>query len=259
MTTPFGLADRTVIVTGAAQGIGRAVAQAAAAMGARIVVVDLNAAAIDSLAADLGADRALAIAGSVTDEAFAAAMVEQAVARFGAVHGLVNNAGVTRPAMIEKMNTRDWQTVIDVNLTGVYLCLQAVGRHMISRAKAGEKAPGSIVNISSGAGRRGTIGQVNYAASKAGVYGITMSAAREWARHGIRVNTINPGGIVETPMTETIRDPKFIDKYLPNIPLGRTAPAEEIAWPICFLLTDAASYVTGQSLGVDGGFHMTAG
>ncbi len=212
MTTPFGLTARTGIVTGAAQGIGRAVAHAAFALGARVVVLDLNAAAIEALAGELGADRALAIAGSVDEEAFATAMVEQAVARFGAVHGLVDNAGVTRPAMIEKMSVRDWQTVIDVNLTGVYLCLQAVGRHMIARAEAGEKAPGSIVNISSGAGRRGTIGQVNYAASKAGVYGITMSAAREWARHGIRV-------------------------------LGRT---------------DAASYVTGQSLGVDGGFHSSA-
>jgi 3-oxoacyl-[acyl-carrier protein] reductase len=259
MTTPFGLAGRTIIVTGAAQGIGRAVASAAVAMGGRVVAVDRQAEAVESLAAELGAEQVLALAGSVTDEGFVAAMVEQAVARFGAVHGLVNNAGVTRPAMIEKMALRDWQTVIDVNLTGVYLCLQAVGRHMVARAKAGEKAPGAIVNIASGAGRRGTIGQVNYAASKAGVYGITMSAAREWARHGIRVNTVNPGGIVETPMTETIRDPKFIDKYLPNIPLGRTAPAEEIAWPICFLLTDAASYITGQSLGVDGGFHMTAG
>lgn len=259
MTTPFGLTGRTVIVTGAAQGIGRAVATSAVAMGARVVVVDLNDSAIAGLARDLGEDKALAVAGSVADEAFAASMVEQAVARFGAVHGLVNNAGVTRAAMIEKMTTHDWQTVIDVNLTGVYLCLQAVGRHMIARAKAGEKTPGAIVNIASGAGRRGSIGQVNYAASKAGVYGITMSAAREWARHGIRVNTVNPGGIVETPMTETIRDPKFIDKYLPNIPLARTAPPEEIAWPICFLLTDAASYITGQSLGVDGGFHMTAG
>ena len=139
----------------------------------------------------------------MTDEVFCARVVDDAVAHFGAVHGLVNNAGITRPAMIEKMTVPQWQAVIDVNLTAVHLMQQAVGRHMISRARAGETSPGAIVNISSTAGKRGSIGQVNYAAAKAGVLGITMTGALEWARYGMRVNSVG-FGTVETPMTETV-------------------------------------------------------
>ena len=191
----------------------------------------------------------------MADAAFAQAVVEASVARFGAVHGLVNNAGITRTAMIEKMTVEQWQQVIDVHLTGSFYFLQAVGRHMLARSRDGDKSGGAIVNISSDAGRRGTVGQVNYGAAKAGVLGLTMCAAREWAKYNVRVNTVG-FGVVETPMTETIRSEKFADTYLAQIPLGRWAEAGEVARPVCFLLSDAASYVTGQHLSANGGYTI---
>ncbi len=252
--TPL-LKGKVVIVTGAAQGIGRAIAQLALSQGANVAAVDLNGAALEALRDEAGADRVLPLAGSVADAAFAQKCIDDAVQHFGAVHGLVNNAGITRPAMIEKMTLGDWQQVVDVHLTGSFLFLQAAGRHMLARARAGDKAPGSIINISSDAGRRGTIGQVNYGAAKAGLLGLTMCAAREWAKYGVRVNTIG-FGVVETPMTETIRSEKFADTYLAQIPLGRWAEPLEVARPVCFLLSDAASYITGQHLSANGGYTI---
>ncbi|WP_322012815.1 SDR family NAD(P)-dependent oxidoreductase [Paraburkholderia sp. J12] len=253
--TAFSLADKRVIVTGAGQGIGRAIATAIVQLGGKVVAVDLNAESLEALQDELGTGRCAVLAGSVSDPAVAGRAVEIGVAAFGGVNGLVNNAGVTRTAMIEKMSLDAWQQVIDVHLSGSFYFLQSLGRHLLERTKAGEKVSGSIVNISSDAGRRGTIGQINYGAAKAGVLGLTMCAAREWAKYDIRVNTIG-FGVVETPMTETIRGEKFRDTYLQQIPLGRWGEAEEVARPVCFLLSDAAAYVTGQHLSVNGGYTI---
>ena len=253
MQNPMSLADRVIVITGAAQGIGRGVAVKAAALGARLVLIDINGDGARETAALVGgADVHI---GSVADPAFVQDTMAAIVDQHGTINGLFNNAGIIRTAMIHKMSQADWQAVIDVNLSGVFLCLQAVGRHMIEQVEAGVDAPRRIVNVSSIAGRRGTIGQINYGAAKAGVLGITMSAAREWARHGICVNSVCFGA-VETPMTEVIRSPKFIERTMAQIPMGRIAQPDEVATPCCFLLSDAASYITGQHLSVDGGSHI---
>lgn len=251
----FSLKNKSIVVTGAAQGIGRAIAELALTLGASVTAVDLNAGALEAFRDQAGKDRVLPLVGSVADAEFVQRTVDGAVARFGPLHGLVNNAGITRPAMIEKMKLEDWQQVIDVHLSGSFYFLQAAGRHMLARARSGDKAPGSIINISSDAGRRGTIGQINYGAAKAGLLGLTMCAAREWGKYNIRVNTVG-FGVVETPMTETIRSEKFADTYRAQIPLGRWAEPLEVARPVCFLLSDAASYITGQHLSANGGFTI---
>jgi 3-oxoacyl-[acyl-carrier protein] reductase len=212
MTDLVSLQGRTVIVTGAAQGIGKAISELAVGLGGAVVALDLNGAALKAAMKSLPAERVMTVTGSVVDADLAACTVEEAVKRFGAVHGLVNNAGITRPAMIEKMTVQQWQDVIDVHLTGAFYWLQAAGRHMVQRAKAGDKSGGSIVNISSDAGRKGSIGQINYAAAKAGMFGLTMTAARGWGKFNVRTNSIC-FGVVETPMTEVVRGDKFRAEY----------------------------------------------
>lgn len=252
---PMSLDGKTIIVTGSGQGIGKGIAKFAVELGANVALVDVNAETLNAVADELGGSNVKAYAGSVTDSSFVNDMVASVINDFGSIEGLVNNAGIVRAAMIVKMEEEVWDQVIDVNLKGVFLCLQAVGRHYVDKAKAGDKAPGALVNIASDAGRRGTIGQINYGAAKSGVLGLTMSSAREWGRYGIRSNSIC-FGMVETPMTEVIRGEKFVDKYLAQIPMGRIATPAEVAQPVCFLLSDAASYITGQHLSVNGGFHI---
>lgn len=250
------LEGRSIIVTGAGQGIGEAIAKLALDLGANVIAVDLNGEALEQARVGVDAARYQTVVGNVTDPAFVEQTVQQAVDRFGAVHGLVNNAGIVRAAMIDKMSDEQWSSVLDVHLNGSFYFLRAVGRHMIRRVKEdGAKRPGAIINISSDAGRRGTIGQINYGAAKSALLGVTMSSAREWGRFEIRVNTVC-FGMVETPMTEVIRSEKYRDQYLAQIPFGRWSSPEEVSRPVCFLLSDDASYITGQHISVNGGYTI---
>jgi 3-oxoacyl-[acyl-carrier protein] reductase len=242
---------RVAIVTGAGQGIGAAIARAFAAEGAKVAVVDMNAASAERVAGELrstGAD-ALAVGCNVAVRAEVDAMAQEVATRLGGVDILVNNAGVTRPAMLHKMSAEQWQTVLDVHVNGSFNCLQAVVGGMI------ERRYGRVINVTSAAGVLGTIGQINYSSAKAAIGGMTKSAAKELGRYRITVNAVAPGAA--TPMTEVIRtDERFKDKYLERIPLGYWAQPEEIAPVFVFLASDAASYVTGQILAADGGMTI---
>lgn len=257
MINPMSLEGKTVVVTGAGQGIGRAIANGVLALGGRVVAMDRNADALDAFAGEVSAEQMMIAVGDVTDADFVTDTIDSAAEWAGRIDGLVNNAGISRAAMIHKMERETWDAVIDVNLTAPFRLMQIVGRKMLAQAAAGATAPGAIVNISSDAGRRGTVGQINYGAAKAGINGLTMSAAREWAAKGIRVNAV-AFGVVETPMTETVRGEKFRDTYLAQIPMGRWGSPEEVASPVCFLLSEAASYITGQIISVNGGYHISA-
>jgi len=257
MEQSISLEDRVIMITGGGQGIGRALALRALDMGARVALVDVDATALDETVNDIGAASARGYVGDITDAEFVQTTVSSIIEDLGGLHGLINNAGIVRAAMLHKMTLSQWQQVVDVNLTGAFICLQAVSRYFIEKAQDGDVNPGSIVNVSSDAGRRGTMGQINYGAAKSGMLGLTMSAARELARYNINVNSVCYG-LVETAMTETIREDRFRDKYIEQIPLARFSTPEDVAPATCMLLSKMASYITGQHLSISGGFYISA-
>jgi len=243
------LEGKVAIVTGASRGIGRATAIALAAEGAKVVV---NYASSNSAAAQVVAEitamgsEAIALAADVSKADQVDALVNATMEQWGRIDVLVNNAGITRDTLLLRMKPEDWQAVIDLNLTGVFLCTRAVSKIMLKQKS------GRIVNITSVAGQMGNPGQANYSAAKAGVIGFTKTVAKELASRGITVNAVAPG-FIATDMTSGLK----ADEILKFIPLGRYGQPEEVAGMIRFLAADAAAaYVTGQVLNVDGGMVM---
>lgn len=245
------LQGKVAIITGARQGIGGAVALAMARAGADLVLVSRSISENDQVVTSIKETgrRVIALQVDVSRRDQVEEMAAGTLEAFGRVDILFNNAGISKPAMLWKMTEEQWDEVINVNLKGTFNCLQAVVKPMM------EQKSGAIINVTSSAGLLGTVGQVNYTAAKGGVYALTKSAAKELARYGITVNCIAP--MAETEMTKTIAtDPKFRDKYLERIPLGRFAQPDEIGPAVVFLASDQAKYITGQTICIDGGMVM---
>ena len=244
------LKGRIALVTGASQGIGRACALELARAGAIVALAARNEAKLAEVAAEIEAQGgqaaafALDVASTESIKAGAKAVIE----RFGKVEILVNNAGITRDNLMLRMKRADWDDVLATNLTGAFLLTQALIGPMLKNRW------GRIVNISSVVGRTGQAGQANYAASKAGLIGLTRSMAREFAPRAITVNAVAPG-YIETPMTAVL-DEKQLAAVMATIPLGRPGTDLEIAQSVAFLASDAAAYITGQVLDVNGGMFM---
>jgi len=244
------LREQVAVVTGASRGIGRAIAQEFAKLGATVVVNYANSSkAAEELVAEItgAGGNAIALQADVFKEEEVDNLVKTVLEKFNQIDILVNNAGITRDTLLLRMKPEDWQAVINLNLTGVYLCTRAVSKGML------KKRSGRIINIASVAGQMGNPGQANYSAAKAGVIGLTKTLAKEFASRGITVNAVSPGGI-DTDMTSEIQS----EEILKAIPLGRYGKPEEIAGMVRFLAADnAAAYITGQTFNVDGGFLAT--
>ncbi|MGK7939267.1 MAG: 3-oxoacyl-[acyl-carrier-protein] reductase [Crocosphaera sp.] len=248
-TVPLPLNEQVAIVTGASRGIGRAIALTLGKMGLKVVV---NYARSSDAAEEVvkiiteSDGEAIAVQGDVSQAEAVDTLIKTTLDKFGRIDVLINNAGITRDTLLMRMKTEDWQGVIDLNLTGVFLCTKAVTKPML------KQKTGRIINISSVVGQMGNPGQANYSAAKAGVIGLTKAVAKEVASRGVTVNAVAPG-FIATDMTEKVK----AEDILSFIPLGRLGTADEVAGMVRFLATDpAAAYITGQVFNVDGGMVM---
>lgn len=244
------LEGKIALVTGASRGIGRVTALTLAAHGADLVVCARSAELLGEVVAQIEAmgRRALAVTADVAKAADIENLVQQALATFGRVDILVNNAGITRDGLLMRMKDEDWDSVLDTNLKSAFLLSRALAKVM------SKQRYGRMINISSVVGEIGNPGQVNYAASKAGLLGLTKSVARELARRNVTVNAVTPG-FIETEMTEALSE-NARHELLSKIPLARLGQAEDVAHAVLYLASDHAGYVTGQTLGVNGGMSM---
>jgi 3-oxoacyl-[acyl-carrier protein] reductase len=249
-TRMANLQGRIALVTGASQGIGRACALELARHGATVALAARNEAKLAEVAAEIEAagGQATAFALDVASEESIKAGAKAVLDKFGKVEVLVNNAGITRDDLAMKMKRSDWDEVIGTNLTGAFLLTQALLRPLLKNRW------GRIINITSVVGRTGQAGQANYAASKAGMIGMTKSLARELASRGITVNAVAPG-YIETAMTHVLSE-ELRNSMLASIPLGRAGSDQDIAGAVAFLASDAAAYITGHVLDVNGGMFM---
>jgi len=243
------LSEQVAIVTGASRGIGRATAIALAATGVKVVVnYAQSSGAAEEVVTEIekNGGNAIALKADVSKTEEVDSLIEQSLKTFGRIDILVNNAGITRDTLLLRMKLEDWQAVIDLNLTGVFLCTKAASKVMLKQKS------GRVINITSVAGLMGNPGQANYSAAKAGVIGFSKTVAKELAVRGITVNAVAPG-FIATDMTNDLK----ADEILKYIPLARYGQPEEVAGMIRFLATDpAAAYITGQVFNVDGGMVM---
>lgn len=245
-----GLDGKVALVTGASQGIGRAIAMDLARAGATVALAARNEAKLADVKAAIEAEggKAETFALDISNEDAIKAVAKEIVSRLGAVHVLVNNAGVTRDGLVLRMKSADWDDVLNTNLKGAFLLTQALLQPMM-KARWGR-----VINITSIVGEAGQAGQVNYAASKAGMIGMTKAMAREFASRNITVNAVAPG-YIETDMTGVLTDDQK-HAMLTTVPLARPGTAQDVASAVRFLATDDASYITGHTLDVNGGMYM---
>jgi 3-oxoacyl-[acyl-carrier protein] reductase len=244
------LSGKTALVTGAARGLGRCIAQTLAAAGAKVACIDVNAETLADTVAAIRAAGGVAepIACDVTQSERVGEAVDQVVKLWGALNILVNNAGITRDNVIVRMKDEQWDAVININLRGTFLFTRAAARPMM-KARGGR-----IINIASVSGLMGNPGQVNYSASKAGVIGLTRTVSRELASRNVTVNAVAPG-FIATDMTAALGE-EIIEQIKKEVPLGRMGEPQDVADAVLFLASDAASFITGHILTVDGGLTV---
>ena len=241
-------ANKTVVVTGSARGIGRVIAEQFARLNANVVISDLDEETVERAVGEIGSTT-VGFKADVTKAADIDKLFEKTVERFGRVDIVVNNAGITRDSVMIRMAEKDWDMVLDINLKGAFLVTKAAARIMMKQRY------GRIVNISSVVGLKGNAGQANYAASKAGLIGLTKSSAKELASRGVTVNAVAPG-FIATEMTEALPEAAK-QQFLERMFLKRPGSPQDVAAAVLFLASDEASYITGQVLAVDGGLSMS--